>query len=125
MTVTSVVVATTLFLFGMCNCTVNNDVGTGDFSLVRGILHDRTCLRAWTGHCKLKWSLYHYRFLENKLNQLKTWITAAVDYAKFLLQLGLLVAIHVFFLLENHNFPCTSIFLTFPEVKPEIFLNFS
>ena len=39
MTVTSVAVATTQFLFGMCNCMVNNDVGTGEFSLVRGILH--------------------------------------------------------------------------------------
>ena len=38
-TVTSVAVATTLFLPSTCNCTVNNDVVTGDFSLVRGILH--------------------------------------------------------------------------------------
>ena len=39
MTVTSVAFATTYFLFGICNCTVNNDVGTGDFSLMQGILH--------------------------------------------------------------------------------------
>ena len=39
MTDTSVAVATTKFLFGMCDCTVDSDVGTGDFSLVPGILH--------------------------------------------------------------------------------------
>ena len=38
-TVTSVAVVTTKFLFGMCNCTVGEDVGTGDFPLVLGILH--------------------------------------------------------------------------------------
>ena len=37
--VTSVVVATTKFLFGTCDCTVHSDVATGDFSLVQGILH--------------------------------------------------------------------------------------
>ena len=36
---TGVAVATTKFLFGMCDCTVDIDVGTGDFSLVLGILH--------------------------------------------------------------------------------------
>ena len=35
---TSVLVAITKFLFGMCDCKVNSDVGTGDFSLVLGIL---------------------------------------------------------------------------------------
>ena len=30
-----------------------------------------------------------------------------------------------FFLQENHNFAWASIFLTFPETEPEIFLNFS
>ena len=39
MTVTSVAAATTKFLSGMCGCTVDSDVGTGDFSLVLGILH--------------------------------------------------------------------------------------
>ena len=39
MTVTSVTVATTKFLFGMCDCTVDSDVGTEDFSLVLRILH--------------------------------------------------------------------------------------
>ena len=39
MTVTSVAVATTKSLFGKCNCTVDGDVGTGDFLLVLGILH--------------------------------------------------------------------------------------
>jgi len=38
-TVTIVAVATTKFLFGTCDCTVDSDVGTGDFSLVLGILH--------------------------------------------------------------------------------------
>ena len=38
-TVTSVAVTTTKFLLGMCNCTINSDVDTGDFSLVLRILH--------------------------------------------------------------------------------------
>ena len=38
MTVTSVAVATKKFLAGMCDCTVYSDAGTGDFSLVLGIL---------------------------------------------------------------------------------------
>ena len=38
-TVVSVAVETAKFLFGISDCTVNNDVGTGDFSLVLGILH--------------------------------------------------------------------------------------
>ena len=33
-TFTSVAVATTKFLFGMCGCNVGSDVGTYDFSLV-------------------------------------------------------------------------------------------
>ena len=37
--VTSVAVATAKFLFGMCNCTVDSDIGMGGFSLVLGILH--------------------------------------------------------------------------------------
>ena len=39
MTVTSVAVATKKFLLGMCECTVDSDVGTCDFSLVLQILH--------------------------------------------------------------------------------------
>ena len=39
MTVSSVAVATNKFKFDVCNCTVGNDVGTGDFSLVLGVLH--------------------------------------------------------------------------------------
>ena len=39
MTVVSVAVEITKFLSGMCNCTVDNDNGKGDFSLVLGILH--------------------------------------------------------------------------------------
>ena len=54
-TVPSVVVVTTKLLFAMCNCTVGDDVGTGDFPLVLGILHacGHVCLRARTGslHC--------------------------------------------------------------------------
>ena len=38
-TVTSVAVATTKFLFGMCDCAVDHDVGTGNFSIVKGLLH--------------------------------------------------------------------------------------
>ena len=39
MTVVSVAVWTTKSLFGMCDCTVDGDVGKGDFSLVLGNLH--------------------------------------------------------------------------------------
>ena len=39
MTVTSVAVATTKFLLGMCDCMVGSDVGKGDLSLVTGLLH--------------------------------------------------------------------------------------
>ena len=37
--VTYVAIATAKFLFGMCACTANSDVDTGDFSLVLGNLH--------------------------------------------------------------------------------------
>ena len=54
-TVASAVVVTTKFLFGICDCTVDSDVGTGDFSLVLRIstcVPTRTCdrmrIRAWT-----------------------------------------------------------------------------
>ena len=46
MTVTSVAVATTKFLFGMCHCTVDSNVGTDEFSLLLLILH--VCGHAWT-----------------------------------------------------------------------------
>ena len=39
MTVTIVKVATTKSLFGICDCAVNSNVDTGDFSLVLGSLH--------------------------------------------------------------------------------------
>ena len=39
MTVTSVAVVTAKFLFGVCNCTVDNVVGKGDSPLVLEILH--------------------------------------------------------------------------------------
>ena len=38
-TVTSVAVATTKFLLGMCDCTTDSDAGTGHFSLALAILH--------------------------------------------------------------------------------------
>ena len=38
MTVASVAVDATKFLFGTCDCTVDSDVGTDDFSLVPGKL---------------------------------------------------------------------------------------
>jgi len=52
-TVYSVAVATTKLLLGMCDCTIGSDVGTGNFSLLLGMLqmcmdtrmYDRTCLR--------------------------------------------------------------------------------
>ena len=57
MTVASVAVEATKFLFGMWDCTVDSYVGTDDFLLVPGILHvcrhtrtcDHTCLRIRTG----------------------------------------------------------------------------
>ena len=39
MTISSVAVVTAKFLFGICDCTVKSDVGSGDFSLMLGILH--------------------------------------------------------------------------------------
>ena len=39
MTVTSVAIATTKTLFGMCDCMVDSDISTGDFSLIHRILH--------------------------------------------------------------------------------------
>ena len=38
-TVNTVAVATTKFLFGTCHCTFDSDIGTCEFSLVLGILH--------------------------------------------------------------------------------------
>ena len=38
-TATSVAVATTKFLFGMCDCTVDKDVGKGGFLLMLETLH--------------------------------------------------------------------------------------
>ena len=40
MTVVRVAVEAMEFLSGMCDCTVDSDVGKGDFSLVLGILHE-------------------------------------------------------------------------------------
>ena len=46
--------------FGMCDCTVDSDVGTCDFSLKEGICKcvdnrtfDRTCLRTWNLACAI------------------------------------------------------------------------
>ena len=39
MTVPSVEAGTKKYLFGMCDCVVSNDVGTGDFSLLLAVLH--------------------------------------------------------------------------------------
>ena len=39
MTITSVAVGTTKFLFGICDCMVDIDDGTDDLSLVLGVLH--------------------------------------------------------------------------------------
>ena len=39
MTVTSFAVVTTMFLFGMGDCTVDSDIGMSNLSLVLGILH--------------------------------------------------------------------------------------
>ena len=55
MTVTSVAVAKTKFLFDMHDCTVGSDVGKGDFRSCWGFCTcvdtctcDRTCLHTWT-----------------------------------------------------------------------------
>ena len=40
MTDNSVAVATTKFLFGMCDCTVDSEAGTCDFALVLESLHE-------------------------------------------------------------------------------------
>ena len=59
MTVTNVAVVTTKFLFGMCDCTIHSDVGTGDFSLMLEILHV-------SGHAHVSpgmdWSCYNSPF---------------------------------------------------------------
>ena len=50
-TVTSVAVATKKSLFGICDCTVHSEVGTGNFSLLQGMetrMCNHTHLRAWT-----------------------------------------------------------------------------
>ena len=52
-TVTSAAVATMKFLLGTCDCTVDNDVGAGDFlrwglcTCMDTLTCDRVCLRAW------------------------------------------------------------------------------
>ena len=55
-TVTNVAVATTKFLFGMCDCTVDSDIGQAIFRSCWGFYMcvamgtcDRTCLKVWTG----------------------------------------------------------------------------
>ena len=60
MTITSVAVTIAKFIFGMCDCTVDSDVGMGDFSLKEGICKcmdnrtfDRTCLRTWNLVCAI------------------------------------------------------------------------
>ena len=50
-TVVSVAVETTKFLSGMCDCTVDSDVATGDFSLVPGILHVSPDTGWHSSHC--------------------------------------------------------------------------
>ena len=60
MTITSVAVATKKFLFGMCDCTVDSDVGTNDFSLVLRIFnvcghaHVRSCISLGMELCWLR-----------------------------------------------------------------------
>ena len=61
MTVTSVAVATTKLLFGMCDCMVNSDVGMGDFSLTLEI--SQVCGHEYVGShvspgmdCAIKYS---------------------------------------------------------------------
>ena len=43
LTVTSFRIATTIALFGMCDCTDDSDVGTSEFLFVLGILHVYGC----------------------------------------------------------------------------------
>ena len=44
MTVASIVVVTTKFIFGRCDCTVDSDVGKGDFSHTTSKLKKQYCL---------------------------------------------------------------------------------
>ena len=74
MTVTSVAIVTTKSLFGMCDCTVYNNVGTGDVSLVLGSLHGWTCARAIArvlGHGLVNAKLFGVTNLRTELNGTK------------------------------------------------------
>ena len=64
MTVTSVAVATAKFLFGICDYTVDSDVGTGNIWLALGILHVWTRARAIarvSGHGLLSYKPLSYK----------------------------------------------------------------
>ena len=66
MTVASVAVATTEFLFDMCNCITDSDIGMGNFSLMLGILHmcghthvsSRVSLSTNYNLCQKSWNTY-------------------------------------------------------------------
>ena len=47
-TVTCVAVATTKLLLGLCNCTVDRNIGTGDLKLVLGILQVCGYVHVWS-----------------------------------------------------------------------------
>ena len=72
MTVTSVAVATTKSIFGLCNCTVDSDVGKGNFSLVLGIFH--VCgdahVRSHLSPCMDCLTLPYYRDIMNDYAQM-------------------------------------------------------
>ena len=75
-TVTSIAVVTTMFLFGMCNCMVDSDVGKGDLLPMLGILHicqqmhmRYKCLQAWTACSLLKQKVADNRGSKTHLGQ--------------------------------------------------------
>ena len=67
-TVNTLAVVTTKFLFGMYDCMVDNDVGTGDFPLELGILHVQPNAQKWHKELMLKYNSPTDKVNETKLN---------------------------------------------------------
>ena len=63
MTVSSVAVATTKFLFGMRDCMVDSDVGTDNFLLVLGILHICGHVHVRLHGLLMAWTIYYKDYL--------------------------------------------------------------
>ena len=69
MTVTSVAVATTKSLFGLCDCTLDSDVGKGDMSPVQDILLVRGYVSQGMGCLSMPSCLVFLGVLNNTLHQ--------------------------------------------------------